>query len=134
MAYVIIGIALLLQVGCQMPKPPKAAEIAKGKKGPKITFEKLIYDFNEVGPGTKNTGELKFKNTGDSLLTITKVEGCCGVFAKLDKESRQYEPGESGTVKIEYNAGSGTGQMRKQLFVVSNDPATPKTEIVITQS
>lgn len=147
---IFICLVLLFQVGCQKQTTkisaesksalmyqknvvtPEKSEI-KGqisKDGPRITFEKLVYDFNEVGPNTKNNGEFKFNNTGNSLLKISKVEGCCGVVTKLDK--MQYEPGESGTIKVEYNSGMGAGVMKRQLHVVSNDMTMPSTELTIT--
>ncbi len=148
---IFICLVLLLQVSCQRQttKIPSASEGAlkkapeqkagpekievKGeaaKGGPKITFEKLSYDFNEVGPNTKNTGELKFKNTGNGLLKISKVEGCCGVVTKLDK--MQCEPGENGTIKVEYTSSLGTGVLKRQLHVFSNDETSPNTELTIT--
>jgi hypothetical protein len=145
---IIASLFLLFQVGCQQQaKIPTESETtltttkqATGPEktepkeeavtiGPKITFEKLVYDFNEVGPSTKNTGEFKLTNTGDSLLKITKVEGCCGVVTKLEK--MQYMPGESGTIKVEYTAAMGSGVMKRQLHVVSNDATMPSTELTI---
>ncbi len=97
--------------------------------GPKITFEKDIYDFNEIGPGSKKTCDFKFTNTGDSRLEITKVEGCCGVTTKLDK--MQYEPSESGIIKVEYAANTVAGIMSRQLYVLSNDKTNPRAPLTI---
>ena len=113
----IIGCILFLQVSCQkqtVPPEEPDIELAKTKPAvspekaeivpeanestPKITFEDLAYDFGEVGPKTRKTGELKFKNTGDGLLKITKVETCCGCSNKLSK--REYAPGESGICSL----------------------------------
>jgi hypothetical protein len=145
---IVMSIFLLLEAGCQEqankqeepgavltpPKQiagPKKAETIEqaGKTGPKITFEKAAQDFGEVGPGIKRTSEFKFTNTGDSLLEITKVEGCCGVITKLDK--MQYEPGESGTIKVEYSTSSVAGVMNRQLHVVSNDKTNPRAALTI---
>ena len=140
---------LLLQVGCQeqagvaekpqtiptAPEPvvaqPEEAETAPqiAKPAPKITFEKVVHDFGDVGPGTRNTGEFKFTNTGDSSLEILKVERCCGVVTTLSKE--EYAPGESGVLKVEYGATYQPGLMRRQIYVNSNDKATPRVTLTI---
>jgi hypothetical protein len=113
------------------PKPEQTVE-TKGKAseaGPKITFEKVVHDFGEVAPRTKKTCEFKFTNTGNSLLKIIKVERCCGVATKLDK--MQYEPNDSGTIKVEYNASSGAGLVNRQLYVVNNDKTNPRAALTI---
>ena len=146
----IIGVFFLLLSGCQeqakVPAEPKVvstqseaqqtAELAKAESqekavepGPKITFEKVVYDFGEIGPGLKKSCEFKFTNTGDSLLVITKVEGCCGVTTKLDK--MQYAPAESGIITVEYNASTTAGIMSRQLYVLSNDKVNPRAPLTI---
>ena len=123
MAYVICGLVLFLQIGCQ--------EQAKmtGKGSPKITFESLAYDFGEVGPSAKNEGQFKFTNTGEGLLKITKVARCCGVITRLDK--MEYAPGESGTLQVEWNSGPLESSMKKNIIVHSNDPNSPATSLTI---
>src|SRR4030042_6722694 len=97
--------------------------------GPTITLEKVTHDFGEIGPGLKKSCEFKFTNTGDSLLVITKVEGCCGVTTKL--ENIQYNLGESGIITIEYNASTTAGLMSRQLYVLSNDKTNPRVPLTI---
>ncbi|MFQ6034541.1 MAG: DUF1573 domain-containing protein, partial [Sedimentisphaerales bacterium] len=145
---VVINCILFLQMGCQeqaklpaepevtLPAPeqvtgPETAEVKQepAKIGPKITFENVVYDFGEVGPMTKNTGEFKFTNTGDDLLRIIDVKRCCGTVTKLDK--KEYQPGESGTLKVEYRSSSKAGMMRRQLYVNSNDKTKPKITLTI---
>jgi hypothetical protein len=123
MAFVICGLVLFSQIGCQ--------EQAKmtGKGSPKITFESLVYDFGEVGPSVENEGEFKFTNTGEGLLKITKVARCCGVVTKLDK--MEYTPGESGTLKVLWNSGPLESIMKKNIIVHSNDPNNPATSLTI---
>ncbi|UCC98318.1 MAG: DUF1573 domain-containing protein [Phycisphaerales bacterium] len=120
------GCMLLLQAGCQeqAKSPPKV-----GGPSPKITFEKMLCDFGEVGPNTQNANEVKFTNTGDAPLKITKVERCCGVVTKLDKT--EYAPGESGVLKVEWKSGPLPAKFTRQLVVRSNDPANPQVSVGI---
>jgi hypothetical protein len=140
-ALVMISCVLFLQIGCQeQTKPakesltaqtkPEATPEPKSKPSPRITFENTVYDFGEVGPNRKNTGKIKFTNTGEALLKITKVAKCCGVVTNLSK--MEYEPGESGTLKVTWNSGSRSSTMRRKLTIHSNDPTAPQTILNLT--
>ncbi len=145
----IVASACLLQIGCEEQsvameesKPGlTASEPATGsakaettpmadKQGPEITFEKVVHDFGDIGPGSKNVCEFKFTNTGDSLLKITEVSRTCGC-TPYTLEKKEYEPGESGTLKVRYNASKRLSSVRKHLFVYSNDKAKPKVTLAI---
>jgi hypothetical protein len=145
----IVASACLLQIGCEeqsvvteeskpgLTAPEPASSSAKAetapatvKGGPEITFEKVVHDFGNIEPGSKNVCEFKFKNTGKSLLKITDVSKSCGCTPyTLAKE--EYKPGEKGTLKVEYNANRQAGSVRKTLFVSSNDEANPRVELAI---
>jgi hypothetical protein len=132
----VIGFGLFLQTGCQertkeaVITQEKQETVAESDKtSPKITFENDIFDFGEVGPNKKNTGKIKFTNTGDALLRIMKVSRCCGVVTKLGK--MEYKPGESGELEITWNSGSQPSTFRRKLVIHSNDPKTPQTTINI---
>jgi hypothetical protein len=121
----------------ELTAPEPASSSAKAetapapvKGGPVITFENVVHDFGNIEPGSKNVCEFKFTNTGGSLLKITEVSKSCGCTPyTLAKE--EYEPGESGTLKVEYNASKQPSSVNKTLFVSSNDEANPKIELVI---
>ncbi|OHB73774.1 MAG: hypothetical protein A2Z25_00865 [Planctomycetes bacterium RBG_16_55_9] len=114
------GLSVLL-AGCG-----RNGKLATGSEGPspRITFEKVAYDFGEVGVNAKRTDEIPFSNTGQALLKITNVEGCCGITnVKLDKT--EFAPGETGTLKMEWTAKPNPATMMWQLVVHSNDGANP---------
>jgi hypothetical protein len=123
-----ISFVLLLQAGCQKQVKSEFA-VESHKPSPRITFEKSVYDFGEVGPTRKNTGRIKFTNTGEALLKITKVDRCCGVVTRLSK--LEYEPGESGVLELEWNSGPQPSTFKRQLIIHTNDPKTPQTTISI---
>lgn len=129
---VTVALTLLVQSGCQEqtkePVEPQAELVATATK-PEIAFEKTIHDFGEVTAGKKYSSEFKFTNTGSSVLKITDVKRCCGAVVTLDK--KELAPGESGTLKIEYNTGRRSGLMRQQLRVFSNDDTNPKVILTI---
>jgi hypothetical protein len=107
----------------QESKPDKSV-------GPKITFEKVTHDFGEVSPGSKNTCEFKFKNTGDALLRIGKIGSTCGcTVPELNK--KEYAPGENGVIKARYSASRSAGTITKRLHVPSNDKQNSKVALTI---
>jgi hypothetical protein len=145
---IVFSSLLLLQIGCEeqakvVEKPvpagreeglafsPKTAEAAPKpeRMPPKITFEKVVHDFGEIGPGTKNYGSFKFSNTGGELLKIKDIERCCGIVAKIEKNA--YAPGESGILKVEYTATRSPGLVMKKLYVNSNDISAPKFALTV---
>ena len=134
----------LMQTGCTRQaesarEPVPGAALSKSKTAgftaepdkpaPEISFENVVLDFGQIGPGVKKTGELRFSNTGNSLLKITEVVRCCGVVAKVDKT--EYAPGQSGTLKVEYNAPNFPATINKLLYVKSNDKAKPEVELTM---
>ena len=145
----IAACALLLQIGLQKQAvaaeeskpeltapepatPPAKAETAPeaNKPAPKIKFEKVVHDFGKITPGTKNVCEFKFTNAGDSLLKITKVSKTCGC-TPYTLAKKEYEPGETGTLKVRYNASKRPASITRRLYVSSNDKANPKVTLSI---
>jgi len=145
---VFAGCILLLQTGCQEAVKQSAGEglgtrqeaVELPQAGlaepqvdeglPDITFEKLVHDFGEIGPKTRNVCEFKFTNTGDGLLKIGKIRTTCGC-AVPQLKKKEYGQGESGVVKVIYRSGSRPGSTKKRLFVPSNDKTNPKVTLTI---
>jgi hypothetical protein len=125
----------LLQASCHKPVESsniQAAEPAvETELGPQIMFEKIEHDFGRVGPGTKNLCQFEFKNTGNSLLQIKNVSKTCGICTPSTLAKKEYRPGETGVLKVSYNADQRPGPASKTLFVYSNDKKKPKIAIRI---
>ena len=98
--------------------------------GSEITFESLIYDYGEIGAGTRNSCEFNFKNTGETLLRISKVDAPCGCTVP-QLARREYAPGESGILRVIYRPGNSSGTATKRLYVNSNDKAKPRLGLTI---
>ncbi|MGD8787313.1 MAG: DUF1573 domain-containing protein [Phycisphaerales bacterium] len=97
---------------------------------PKLVVEKASYDFGDIKPGSTNTAVFNFANTGDGPLMVTDIKRCCGAVAKVDKE--ELAPGESGVLTAKYRVGKRTGAFRKKINLVTNDPGSQQTELIIT--
>ena len=107
-----------------------AIQEATAKKGPTLTFKSSIYDFGIIGPSTKNTAGFKFTNTGDEVLKITEIKSTCGcTVPKLAK--KEYAPGESGVIKVEYKSKKEAKKDTQTVTVYSNDKQNPRITLTL---
>jgi len=118
------------------PQPPTVSVSPKHipepeKKGPRITFEKVVHDFGKVRPGSTHKCQFKFTNTGDSMLKVKKPTSSCScTVARLSKE--EYVPGESGLVKVtKFHVPKRQGGTRQPLIVRSNDKVRPNVKLTV---
>lgn len=94
---------------------------------PAIEFEQTRFDFGEVEAG-KMVHEFPFKNTGDALLEITKVQAACGCTAAAAGQTR-IEPGQTGSIRAELDASKFKGRIEKGITISSNDPKKPTVSL-----
>ncbi len=148
----IMTFSLLLQAGCeeetmapqqelsadwfqqfdqiQHSRTPATNRTRFERKAPKIKFEKLEHDFGNVGPGTDNLCEFRFTNAGNSTLKIGEITNTCGC-TPFSLAKKEYPPGESGILKVNYFSEQQRGQTTKQLVIHSNDRANPEIALAI---
>jgi hypothetical protein len=100
------------------------------RRAPKLEFEKLEHDFGYVGPRTNNLCEFRFTNAGNSPLKIGEITNTCGC-TPFSLAKKEYAPGESGILKVNYLSEQLRGQTTKQLVIHSNDRARPKVTLAI---
>lgn len=101
-----------------------------GRKAPKIEFEKVVHDFGSVGPETNNLCEFRFTNAGNGTLIIGEISKTCGC-TPFSLEKKEYAPGESGTLKVNYFSEAQRGQTTKQLVIHSNDKSNPEVTLAV---
>ena len=142
LVYLVLGCALLWQSGCQeqarvdaepeaLEEPQKVDSAAADGPQPKITFETPGINFGEVPPNQLNKGQIKFTNTGAGALKISKVARCCSVVATLAEDKKEYAPGESGAVNVEWRSGSQPINFARELVIHSNDKSNPAAKLKI---
>jgi len=71
-----------------------------------------------------------FTNVGTELLELTSVAPSCGCM-KLGEWSRKVEPGQTGTINVQYNSYAYIGHFGKSVHVECNDPIQPKMTLEI---
>jgi hypothetical protein len=124
-------------------------------RAPRLAFNKTEYDFGDVSlkDGVVKT-EFTVKNSGKNPLQFVNMSTSCGCTSaqlKLpETTSPMYTmpghgdppakwrgtlaPGESGTLTVHYDPSVHKDlveQVTREIYVVSNDPATPKMKLKI---
>jgi hypothetical protein len=98
---------------------------------PKIVFAADAKNFGKLKQGAEASYDFVFRNDGDARLTIRNVETSCGCTAVLVSD-KTLEPGKSGKIKVVFNSQGYAGEVTKFIFVDSDDPAAPRTQLKVT--
>ena len=148
LAFFAVCCVLMVQFGCQPQREVRGpaetgesiqktekiiqpSEIDAAESGAVISFEKTVYNFGKITPGSNdNLWQFKFKNTGSSPLKITNVESRCKC-TPYALEKKIYAPGEEGVLKGEYHAPSKKSSVSQSVYVFSNDKNKPKIKLSI---
>ena len=148
----IAGCTLLLHTGCEeetatpqrldprwfqqfqvvAQQPPTQPTTARNinRPSPRITFDKVVHDFGNVGPLTDSLCEFRFTNTGDGTLKIGQVQKTCGC-TPFSLAKTEYAPGETGSLKVKYYADTQLGLTTKNLIIRSNDSSNPQVTLAV---
>lgn len=107
--------------GAVKPVIPAPTAAAYGPNDPILTFDGETKNFGNINDDKPVSHEFKFTNTGKSKLTIASTNGSCGCTVPA-LAKREYEPGESGVITVQYNPHNRRGKQHTTVTVVSNDP------------
>ena len=98
---------------------------------PTIFFKNPDFNFGQIYKGQKVEYIYEFENRGKDILEIKKVKTSCGCTAAM-LTNDTIPPGETGEIKATFSSGSLSGNIKKSITVVSNDPDTPKYRLTIS--
>lgn len=105
-------------------------ETATNNLGAKIFFNETQHDFGKVKEGGKVEYTFTFENKGTESLQIKDVKTSCGCTAAVVSEST-IKPGQTGSIKIEFDTKNRSGRNSKTITVVSNDVKEPNKLLTI---
>lgn len=120
-------------------KPPVQPDEAPiGPSEPRIWFTELASQdwelrLGDVSPTGPVERDVVIENIGTSPLTLVDAGGSCGCTA-VNIETQELTPGMQTTVRIKYDprvSNDAGKEIRKQIFVRSNDPLAPVAEFYI---
>jgi hypothetical protein len=88
-----------------------------------LEFETEVIDYGKIKQNDDGNRSFKFKNTGDSPITIANVKGSCGCTVAT-KPNKPIMPGETAEIGIKY-ATNRVGGFSKTVTITS-DSSTPR--------
>ena len=102
---------------------------------PHLVLETERFDFGEVVNGEIVAQDVTVRNDGAAPLVVEAVSTSCGCTAAT-LSPMTIAPGEQGVLHIEFDSGAHgpglTGQVTRQIFIVSNDPQQPEVVVEFT--
>jgi len=101
------------------------------KNAPKIVFTAPSHNYGKIKGSGKYEHEFTFKNTGKSELKIHKIKATCGC-TTVNPEKTILKPGESSSFKTVFSPGGMRGKQNKSIYVITNDPESPSTRLMIS--
>jgi hypothetical protein len=88
---------------------------------PTIFFKEPDFDFGKIYKGQKVEHVYIFENAGKDTLNIKEVKTSCGCTAAI-LTNHTIPPAETGEIRVTYNPGSNTGNVKKSITVLNDDP------------
>jgi hypothetical protein len=108
------------------PAPPAATN----SLGPRITFDSNEYNFGRIGAGELVKHVFIVSNAGDQTLVISSVTPGCHCTTAGDW-THTIEPGQTGTIPIQFDSSTFHGNVTKPIRVASNDKLAPVRTITL---
>ena len=107
-----------------------AIVLASSGAAPAIRFDSTTHDFGAIPSNLKQDFSWAYHNDGRAPLTIISMTPSCGCTASV-ADPKSVPPGGSGALKITYDPAGQSGDVRKTLTVITNDPTHPRTILTI---
>ena len=111
--------AAVWSVGSVMAQP---AAVSTNGGTPKIQFATMSHDFGRLSSGQVARHDFIFTNTGNAVLEITSVKPACGC-TTAGEWSKLVEPGQTGTIALQFNSAGFSGMVVKTATITCTDPA-----------
>ena len=95
---------------------------------PMIAAPQKIFNFGDLREGQIVAHNFKIFNRGGDTLKISKLRSSCGCTV-VNSGKMNVAPGDSTIVRATFNTHNRKGEQRKYIYVVSNDPVTPRLKL-----
>jgi len=116
--------------------PPRPGQLSPAPAQPigpcgRFTPDEKSFNFGKILSSNSVEHIFKFKNSGEANLVITSASGSCHcTVPQLSK--MEYAPGEVGEIKVIFDPkGKAAGPVQQRVTVVSNDPTSPTSSLMI---
>jgi len=108
----------------------KEVKEEKRKPAPKLRLATNQFNFGMVKEGEIVKTKIDISNIGTAILDIRDVKSSCGCTAAL-LNKKQLNPGEKGSLAIEFDTSDRNGKLTRTVTLYSNDPVQPVQPITL---
>jgi hypothetical protein len=103
-----------------------------GAKDAQVTFVMTEHDFGAILGDQNPRVKFKFRNTGTGTLSIRNIHASCGcTVPNLENAKREYQPGEEGSLEVDFHPKGKQGQSQTSVTIQTNDPERPQVVLTI---
>ncbi|QQS37725.1 MAG: DUF1573 domain-containing protein [Ignavibacteriales bacterium] len=88
--------------------------------GPRVSVQLIEHNFGDIVQGQIGSHSFKISNVGGDILKILEVRPTCGCTA-AQPDKKELTPGESTSIKVEFNSAGRLGVQEKYVLVKTND-------------
>lgn len=96
-----------------------------------LKFTSHIYDFGDIYQGSKVSHRFQFVNTGSGTVAVTGVHAACGCAAATIEKGREYKPGETGDIEVQFDSSDFQGRIVKTVTVMTSEKLLPDRVLTI---
>jgi hypothetical protein len=118
-------------VGGAAPAGVTEPDGGESSEAPRIEFNSSTFDFGTMYQNEEVSHTFVLRNAGSGVLEIQRVKSSCGCTAAIP-EKRELAAGEETTLKVTFKSGSRRDRVTQHVYVESNDPEQPRTDITVT--
>lgn len=97
---------------------------------PRIHLPQKEHHFGNIQQGEKVTCEFPISNEGQAPLQILRIDTSCGCTAAVAGKNTLV-PQEASQINVTFNSSGKQGHIQKSITVCSNDPQSPRVELII---
>ncbi len=97
---------------------------------PTLSLSEEEWDFGKIKEDERPVHIFTLSNTGREELIIERVRASCGCTATM-LSSDHLPPGGSSELKVTFNPTGYSGLVKKDIYIESNDPASPQKKLTI---
>ncbi len=126
-------ISACARLTAQVATPAPAPAPSSTNDGPNIEFDKKQYEFGTAWAGELVKHVYIVTNTGTATLEITQVKPSCGC-TTAGGWTRKIEPGQTGTIPVQFDDSRYSGNVAKSIDVFSNAKNQPRATLSLRGS
>lgn len=100
---------------------------------PKLVLEKQEIDLGTIYNGATVKARVKLTNGGSNALMVESIRTSCGC-TTVKQPKEELKPNESDMVEVEFNSSGIRGDVKKYVYIETNDPVNRYTTVTLSVS